>query len=125
MHKFTDFTYIFLTIIFTVYGQVVMKWRLENLHVKLPENIVEKLPVLIKLLFDPFIFSGIVFAFFASLSWMIAMTKFELSFAYPFMALNFVLVLILSLFFLGETFSFAKLFGVLLIFFGTIVLSRS
>jgi multidrug transporter EmrE-like cation transporter len=55
---------------------------------------------------------------------MAAMTKFELSFAYPFMALNFVLVLFLSLALLGETFSFVKLLGVLLIVLGTIVIAR-
>ncbi|MFT6100183.1 MAG: drug/metabolite transporter (DMT)-like permease [Arenicella sp.] len=97
---------------------------MSNLQVQLPPSFTEKIVVLVKLLFDPFIFSGIVLAFLASLTWMAAMTKFELSFAYPFMALNFVLVLFLSLALLGETFSFVKLLGVLLIVLGTIVIAR-
>jgi len=124
MYKLIDFSYILMTILFTVYGQVIMKWRMSNLEVQLPPNFTDKIIVLIKLLFDPFIFSGIVLAFLASLAWMAAMTKFELSFAYPFMALNFVLVFFLSLALLGETFSFVKLVGVLLIVLGTIVIAR-
>lgn len=125
MHKLADFSYIFLTIIFTVYGQIVMKWRIGSLQVELPENLAEKFWVLIKLLFDPFIFSGIVLAFFASLTWMAAMTKFELNFAYPFMSLNFVLVFIVSLIVLGETYSISKLLGVVLIVLGTIIIAKS
>jgi multidrug transporter EmrE-like cation transporter len=125
MYKLTDFSYIFMTILFTVYGQVVMKWRMSNLQVQLPSNFTEKIVLLIKLLFDPFIFSGIVLAFFASLTWMAAMTKFELSFAYPFMALNFVLVLFFGIFVLGESFSLTRMAGVVLIVVGTLVITRS
>lgn len=125
MYKLTDFSYIFLTILFTVYGQVVMKWRMSNLEVQLPPNFTEKIVVLVKLLFDPFIFSGIVLAFLASLTWMAAMTKFELSFAYPFMALNFVLVFLLGIFVLGEGFSLTRMAGVVLIVVGTLVITRS
>jgi len=125
MYKLTDFSYIFLTILFTVYGQVVMKWRMSNLQVQLPPNFTEKIVVLVKLLFDPFIFSGIVLAFLASLTWMAAMTKFELSFAYPFMALNFVLVFLLGIFVLGEGFSLTRMAGVVLIVVGTLVITRS
>jgi undecaprenyl phosphate-alpha-L-ara4N flippase subunit ArnF len=125
MYKLTDFSYIFLTILFTVYGQVVMKWRMSNLQVQLPPNFTEKIVVLVKLLFDPFIFSGMVLAFLASLTWMAAMTKFELSFAYPFMALNFVLVFLLGIFVLGEGFSLTRMAGVVLIVVGTLVITRS
>lgn len=125
MYKLADFSYIFMTILFTVYGQVVMKWRMSDLQVQLPANFTEKVVVLVKLLFDPFIFSGIVLAFLASLTWMAAMTKFELSFAYPFMALNFVLIFLLSIFVLGEGFSLTRMAGVVLIVLGTLVITRS
>lgn len=124
MHRLVDYSYIFLTIIFTVYGQVVMKWRMEDLSIELPSGFAEKLLVLVKLLFDPYIFSGLFLAFFASLAWMAAMTKFELSFAYPFMALNFVLVFFLSALFLGESVSVSKFVGVLLIVVGTVIIAR-
>ena len=52
------------------------------------------------------------------------MTKFELSHAYPFMSLNFVVVLLLSGWLLNETLTVQKFAGVLLIVLGTIVAAR-
>lgn len=50
----------------------------------------------------PFIISGFAAAFIAALCWMAAMTKFDLSYAYPFMSIPFIFVLFLSAFFFQE-----------------------
>src|SRR3989337_64354 len=81
--------YIFLTIVLTVYGQIILKWRLNQLDA-LPEMFTAKLVFLFKALFDPYIFSSFFSAFVASLAWMAALKQFELSKAYPFMSLSFV-----------------------------------
>lgn len=74
-----------------------------------------------KFLFDPLIFSGFVSAFIASVFWMLAMTKFELTYAYPFMSLSPALVFIVGILVLGETFTIGKLLGLLIIIIGIIV----
>jgi len=84
-------------------------------------NIAEKLLALVKLIFDPLIFSGFVAAFIASLFWMAAMSKFEITYAYPFMSLAPALVFLLGVLFLGEAFTIGKLLGLLLIITGIIV----
>ncbi|MCL2589432.1 MAG: EamA family transporter [Betaproteobacteria bacterium] len=124
MNRLLDYLYIFVTIAFTVYGQMILKWRIAQFG-SLPTGLVEKLKFLILLLFDPAIFSGFAAAFLASLAWMAAMTKFDLSHAYPFMSLNFVVVLLLSGWILSEPMSFQKTFGVGLIVIGTIVVARA
>src|SRR5512137_501177 len=91
----TKYIYILGTIVFTVYGQLILKWRLSQCG-DLPNAIHEKMLALFKLLIDPFILSGFLSAFFAALCWMVTLTKFELSYAYPFMGSTFVLVLLLS-----------------------------
>ena len=116
--------YIFGTIFFTVYGQIVLKWRISGAG-QLPELLVDKVIFLGKLLFDPWIFSGFLSAFIASFFWMAAMTKFELSFAYPFMSGAFVLVFLLSIFLFNELVTLQKIIGLLLIIAGIIVTSRS
>ncbi|WP_313801722.1 EamA family transporter [Cytobacillus sp.] len=118
------FIYIIGTIVFTVYGQIVLKWRMQ-IYNELPVNIVEKVIYLIKLLLDPFILSGFISAFIASLFWMVAMTKFEISYAYPFTSLSFVLVFIISIFLFSETVSVGKIIGLLLVVAGVIVTSKS
>ena len=85
--------YIFLTVLLTVYGQIVIKWQV-NLAGAMPIDLSNKVSFMIRLLLNPWIISGLLGAFLASLSWMAAMTKFPLSYAYPFVSLSFVLLLI-------------------------------
>lgn len=114
--------YIFGTLFFTVYGQLILKWRLSGLKFVLPEGgIVDKLLSLFKIIFDPFIFSGFVSAFVASLFWMAAMTKFEITQAYPFMSLAPAIVFLLGVWLLNETFTWGKVIGLVLIIIGVVV----
>jgi multidrug transporter EmrE-like cation transporter len=52
---------------------------------------------------------------------MIAMTRFDLSYAYPFMSLAFVFVLILSAIFFHEAVTIPKALGVALVVAGIII----
>ena len=117
------YLYIFATILFTVYGQLMLKWRIGKLGFSLPEDegIGEKILFLFRLVFDPLVLSALFSALIASLFWMIAMSKFEITQAYPFMSLSPVIVFILGVFVLGETFTIGKLLGLILIILGTIV----
>lgn len=115
------YLYIFGTLLFTVYGQIVLKWRLSGMKVILPENTIDKIIYLVKLVFDPFIFSGFVAAFVASLFWMAAMTKFEITQAYPFMSLAPALIFLIGVLFLGEAMTLGKVLGLILIVVGIIV----
>ncbi len=116
--------YIFGTIAFTVYGQLVLKWRISQ-YSDLPQLTSEKLIFLAKLFLDPYLISGLASAFIASLFWLMAMTKFEISYAYPFMSLAFVLVMIFSVFVFNETLTYHKTFGLIFIVVGIIITSRS
>jgi multidrug transporter EmrE-like cation transporter len=117
----SKYIYILGTLIFTVYGQIILKWRLSYLKVILPEGFIEKSTFLIKLIFDPFVFSGFASALIASLFWMAAMTKFEITTAYPFMSLAPALIFIIGIVLLGETFSIGKILGLVFIIIGIIV----
>lgn len=116
--------YIFGTIVFTVYGQLVLKWRISQ-YGELPMQTNEKLIYLVKLFLDPFLVSGLASAFVASIFWLAAMTKFEISYAYPFMSLAFVLVLLLSVLMFKETLTAHKVIGMVFIVLGIVITSRS
>lgn len=118
-----DHLYIFATILFTVYGQLVVKWQVAKAG-PLPSTIHERIFFLLALVFNPWIISGMVGAFLAMLSWMAAMTKFELSYAYPFTSLAFVLALIFSAVLFHEVMTVPRVLGVVLIVAGIIVASR-
>lgn len=116
--------YIFGTIFFTVYGQLILKWRITH-YGQLPESINDKLYFVAKLALDPFLISGFASTIIAAIFWIAAMTKFDISYAYPFMSLAFVLVLILSVWLFKEPINLNKMIGMAFIVIGIIISSRS
>ncbi len=122
MPRAVDMSFVVITLLLTVYGQVALKWRLDQLG-PLPDGARAGLRRLIMVLFDPIVASTFAAAFLASLAWMAALTRFELSRVYPFTSLNFVLVLLISVLWLGEAADWSKIVGVSLIVLGTIVAS--
>ncbi len=109
--------YIAGTIIFTVYGQLIIKWRIAG-YGSFPPNSFDKFLFLIRVLCDPFVISGFAAAFIASLCWMAAMTKFDLSYAYPFMSIPFVIIMFLSAYFFQEAITLPKFLGLFFIIIG-------
>jgi len=87
----------------------------------LPHVFSAKINFLLQMFLNPWILSAFLSAFVASLCWMAAMTKFDLSHAYPFMSFSFVFVLVLSGFLFHESITLPKMLGVLLIMAGIIV----
>jgi multidrug transporter EmrE-like cation transporter len=122
--KLIDFIYILFTILLTVYGQLVFKWRMD-MKGAFPAGSMNKFQYIFWAYLDPWIISGFLAAFLASVFWAITLTKFELSFAYPFTSLSFVLVLFLSFFLFKESISINKLIGVFLILGGVYIISRN
>ncbi|MCM2265583.1 MAG: EamA family transporter [Desulfuromonadales bacterium] len=118
-----SYYYVAATIILTVYGQVVIKWQAGKVGVLLTEDGVS-FSLLLRLVFNPWVLSGLLAAFFASLSWIAAMTRLPLSHAYPFMSLAFVLVMFLSALFFHEPLTWPKVVGMTCIVTGIVIGSQ-
>ena len=121
--NYLNYLYIAATIVLTVFGQIAIKTQVLRAGA-LPADGADKLAFLARLLLNPWIIAAFAAAFLASIAWMGAMTKFELSHAYPFMSLNFVIVLLLGAWLFHEPMSATRLLGVALICAGTIVAAR-
>lgn len=116
----TSYLLVLLTIVFTVYGQLAIKWQVIRAGT-LPHDNGEKVLFVLRLLLNPWIISAFFAAFLAALCWIGAMTKLELSKAYPFMALNFILVTLFAGLFLSEPVTWPKIAGLTLIVIGLVV----
>jgi multidrug transporter EmrE-like cation transporter len=68
---------------------------------------------------------GFSLYFLSSLFWMLVLSKEDLSFAYPLLSVGYVLILLFSFLIFKEHVSFVRWFGVLVIIFGVILISRS
>lgn len=118
-----NYLYVIATLLLTVYGQIILKWRLKTFGT-MPEDLRGKAGYLWRAFFDPFIFSGLFAAFLASVCWLIAMTKLEITRAYPLMSLAPAIVFMIGIYYFGETFTPGKVIGLLLIIAGTIATVR-
>jgi multidrug transporter EmrE-like cation transporter len=122
MPRLEGYLYIVMTILLTVYGQLVVKWQV-TLAGAAPEANAEKAMFFLRLVVNPWILSGFGAAFLASIFWMGALTKFQLSFAYPFVALTFVFVVAAGGLLFGEPITALKVVGLVLIVAGITVAS--
>ena len=83
-----SYIYIFATVVLTVYGQLIIKWQILGADA-FPESTLGKVVFLGNLLLNPWVASALLAALVAALTWMAAMTKLQLSHAYPFITLSF------------------------------------
>jgi drug/metabolite transporter (DMT)-like permease len=118
------FLYIFLSGILGVTGQIILKRGLAQLGplTLTPDTLVG---VVISCALNPLIVIGLAVTVSGTFFWLIALSRVDLSFAYPFASLNYVFVLAGSWLLLGEALSPVRLIGVLAICAGVCLVART
>jgi drug/metabolite transporter (DMT)-like permease len=79
----------------------------------------------IKLVFFWPVLLGLCIYFFFGVAWLKILADVPLSFAFPFLAISYIVIILGSYFFLDEDINFLKLVAIALIIAGVICLSRS
>lgn len=123
MSKLLSHGYILLTVFFTVYSQLVIRWQV-SASGKLPDDTLGKIHFLATLLINPWVVTALVATFFAGISWMLAMTRFEVSYAFPFVSLSYVLIFAAGVILFNESFTPAKIIGTIIVIVGIIVIAK-
>ena len=116
--------FIFLTIALTVAGQLLVKHGMTQIG-KAPSSTSEMPMFFLRAIFHPPNFIGLGSAVLAAICWMGALSRCDLSFAYPFMALAIVLVLALTPALFGEHVNAKQWIGVAVVCIGLWIASRS
>ena len=109
-----SFLLIVLTcVILGVFGQLAMKKGLNMIDVI---SIRDLFSIRVfSIVFQRYVFIGIVLYLLASLFWLVALSQEELSFVYPLIAIGYVFTAILSKFLFNESLTMFRFFGILLI----------
>ena len=110
-----------LSIAASVAGQATIKLGVSQPNTK--NDVLLGLVAMI--LHSPLILLGLFLYGIGALAWIAVLSRMDLSYAYPFLALNFVLITIVSQVALGETVPLLRWFGVGIIFVGVLVVARS
>jgi drug/metabolite transporter (DMT)-like permease len=74
---------------------------------------------------SPLVWLGLALYGLGALAWILVLTRLDLSLAYPFLALNFVLIAVVSRLLLGETIPAMRWGGIAVICLGILVIARS
>jgi drug/metabolite transporter (DMT)-like permease len=116
--------YVLISGVLGVTGQLVIKRGLVALGSQAlrPDGV---LGFLASLALNPMIVGGLAIYVLGTLFWLVALSRLDLSYAYPFASLNYVLVLLASWFVLGELPSATRLAGVALICLGVCAIART
>ena len=115
--------YLLLAISFGVASQLIIKWQMSAFSFNDYETWQDKYVLAFSMLLNPYIILSLILTLLAGVTWMITMTKFEISYAYPFTLLGLVLVAIFSIVFFGESVNTYKISGIALIILGIAVIS--
>jgi multidrug transporter EmrE-like cation transporter len=78
-----------------------------------------------RVVFSPFVFLGLTTFVISMASHLIVLSKVQLSYAYPFLSLAYVVVAAYSYFFFAEDVGLARLAGIGLIVAGTVLIAQS
>jgi multidrug transporter EmrE-like cation transporter len=115
---------IVLTIILGVYSQLMLKWQVNSAGA-LPNGGMESiLRYVLGLLTNFWVLTAFFSSFLAVITWMGALSQFELSAVYPFTAITFVAIMLLSAYFFQESLTPQKIVGTILVILGLIVATR-
>jgi multidrug transporter EmrE-like cation transporter len=117
------YAFVAVTVGLTVYGQLVIKWQARDAG-PFPDGWGERVSYLGHFLANPWVISSLLGAVIAAFAWIAALSRLDLSVAYPFVAGSFALVLVLSAVIFDERMTTAKIVGAVLIVIGLIVGSQ-
>jgi drug/metabolite transporter (DMT)-like permease len=113
------FYFILMPIIFTVVGEFLLKISVDGQVIRFD------LPSLMLILSSPAIMMGVALICVSALLWIVGMSLFQLSFMYPFLSLNYVIIIVGSEFILKENVQLNRYLSILLIIIGLVIISRS
>ena len=98
-------------------SQIIIKWQ-TNSAGNLPHGISNKMLFLAEFLIRPWVLFAILATFISGVCWIIAMTRLELSYAYPYVAAPFIIVPLMAILLFGESITIGKIGGGILIIAG-------
>lgn len=117
------FLLILLSTAFGVAGQTALKLGVSQPGVA--ENATGVFSIIGLIFKSPLMILGLVFYGLGALAWIAVLSRLDLSVAYPFLALNFVLVTLSGRFLLGETVPPLRWLGILVIIAGILLVAKS
>jgi multidrug transporter EmrE-like cation transporter len=121
----TALSLILLSVTITAFAQLMLKAGMSGAAVQRAIAAGPASRMFLAIVLDPLVMGGLAIYFLAAGLWLFVLSKVEVSLAYPFLALGFVLVAVFGRLVFQETLSPARIAGTLLICGGVALIARS
>jgi drug/metabolite transporter (DMT)-like permease len=123
VRRVLDHLYLLGMIATGAYSQIIMRWQVAHAG-SLPADAAGKAHFVATLLMNPWIISGVAATFLAGISWMLALTKFEVSYAYPFTSIIYPTVMVAGFLIFNDDLTVGRIYGTIVIMTGVCIVAR-
>ena len=115
---------IMLDVALNVTGQLSLKYGMSKLgNFAISLNTLP--PVFFQAAINPFVLLGLLCYGLGFMVWLVVLAKAEVSYAYPLISLGYVFTAILARYLIGESVTFTRMTGILVICVGVFLVARS
>ncbi|MDF1802677.1 EamA family transporter [Thalassovita sp.] len=116
------FAIVFISVSLSALAQTAFKYGVSKVHLAESATLITKA---MAFLFSPYVLLGLGLYGIGTVLWLFALRQLDLSLAYPFVAMSFVMVAASGMLFLGEPVNTGRLLGLGLIVLGLLVMARA
>ncbi len=116
--------YIFLCVVLNVVSQLLLKTGMNTIgHFQIEAN--NLLTTTIRIATNPNIIIGLLLYGLSFALWLVALSRLDVSIAYPLLSIGYIIMPFVAYLFLGEVLSILKIVGICIIIAGVYIVSKS
>ncbi len=120
----TLITLILCSILLSSFAQIVLKIGMSNTNVLAAIQSSNALEIIKAIATNISVIGGLGLYFASAAVWLLVLAKVDVSFAYPFVGLGFIITMLLAFFINGEVLSITKVIGTLCIALGVAIIAQ-
>jgi len=113
---------VLVCVVLVTAGQISMKSGMNSFENISTSDFIKNI---IQIVFTPLVILGILFYAIGAVLWLTAMSTLDISYMLPLISLGYVLTAIIALIFLAEKISFIGWLGIVIITFGSFLVTKS
>ena len=116
-----SFALVFISVSISALAQTAFKLGVSRVAVTPEMSMIQKA---LGFLMSPYVIGGLALYGVGTVLWLFALKQLDLSLAYPFVAMSFIMVMLSGIVFLGEPLQASRVIGMALIIAGLLVMAR-
>lgn len=121
----TVFALILFSVFLSATAQIVLKTGMSQPAISAAMAGGDPLAIALQLLQSPGVIGGLGLYFLGAVAWLFVLARVEVSYAYPFVGIGFILTMLFGKFLLGDSIGAARMVGTLLVTSGVVLIARS